>query len=189
MDNHVAAGSSTSHLGHLALGVTLLAFGIGTTGVINGVSAADSVSIATWIGGVALFVAGLFEFRGGNSFNGTAFAGLGAFWFTWAAGVGDKVSANGAGLFLLLWALLALSLMLGAGEGLLGQATYGLFFLSLVVLAVGRFADSGSLGKVGGWVAVVAGAAAWYAATAALAGWPRALPGRAAGRGVTAAGQ
>jgi hypothetical protein len=37
-------------------------------------------------------------------------------------------------------------------------------------------------------VAAVSGAVAWYAATAALAHWPTALPGRAARRGVTATG-
>jgi succinate-acetate transporter protein len=65
---------------------------------------------------------------------------------------------------------------------------HGLLFLAMLVLAVASFADSSSLAKVGGWVAAVSGAVAWYAATAALAHWPTALPGRAAGRGVTAAG-
>ncbi len=92
MDNGVSAGStaSTSTLGHIALGLTLLAFGIGHTGVIDGVTAAGSVSLATYVGGLALFVLGLLEFRGGNGFNGTAFAGLGAFWFTWAAGATER---------------------------------------------------------------------------------------------------
>ncbi|MFE7125948.1 acetate uptake transporter [Streptomyces sp. NPDC057617] len=192
MDNDVSAGSttSTSVLGHLALGLTLLAFGIGHTGVIDGVTAADAVSLALYVGGVALFVAGLFAFRAGDSFTGTAFAGLGAFWFTWGTGVGDQISADAAGLFLILWALLALSLTLGAaGAGPLLQGTYGLLTVALLLLALGQFADSTGLAKIGGWVAAVAGLAAWYGATASLAKWPTALPrGRAAGRGVTATG-
>ena len=80
-----------------------------------------------------------------------------------------------------------LSLALAGGDTL-GQGTYGLFFVSLLLLAVGRFADSTGLGKAGGWFAVAAGAVAWYAATAALAHWPTALPRRAAGRGVAATG-
>lgn len=92
MDNGVSAGStaSTSTLGNIALGLTLLAFGIGHTGVVSGVTVADSVSLAMYVGGLALFVLGLLEFRGGNGFNGTAFAGLGAFWFTWAGGAGGR---------------------------------------------------------------------------------------------------
>ncbi|MCX5312974.1 acetate uptake transporter [Streptomyces sp. NBC_00154] len=190
MDNDVSAGnSSTSTLGHLALGLTLLAFGIGHTGVIDGVTAADAVSLALYVGGIALFVAGLLEFRAGSGFTGTAFVGLGAFWFTWGTGAGAQVSSHAAGLFLLLWALFALSLALGsAGGGRLAQGTYGLLFLGLLLLGVGQFADSDGLGKVGGWLAAVAGLAAWYGATAALAKWPTVLPKRAAGRGVTATG-
>ncbi|MFF1838468.1 acetate uptake transporter [Streptomyces sp. NPDC058231] len=190
MDNDVSAGSSTtSILGHLALGLTLLAFGIGHTRVIDGVTAADAVSLALYVGGIALFVAGVLEFRGGSAFTGTAFAGLGAFWFTWGTGADAHVSSHAAGLFLLLWALFALTLTLGAaGGGLLAQGTYGLLFLGLLLLGIGQFAGSDGLGKVGGWLAAVAGLAAWYGATAALAHWPTALPGRTAGRGVTAAG-
>lgn len=192
MDNDVSAGSntSTSVLGHLALGLTLLAFGVGHTDVIDGVTAASAVSLALYVGGVALFVAGLLEFRAGNAFTGTAFAGLGAFWFTWGTGAGDAVTAETAGLFLILWALLALSLTIGAaGYGPLLQGTYGLLFVGLLLLGIAQFADSGGLTKVGGWVAAVAGVASWYVATAALAHWPTALPRhRAAGRGVTATG-
>ncbi|MDG4858102.1 GPR1/FUN34/YaaH family transporter [Streptomyces sp. T-3] len=189
MDKDVSAGSTTSTLGSLALGLTLLAFGLGHTDVIDGVTAADAVSIATFVGGIALFVAGLFAFRDNDSFTGTAFAGLAAFWFTWGVTAEAGVSKNAAGLFLLLFALLALSLTLGAaGGGLLSQGAYGLLFVSLLLLAVGTFGESDGLAKVGGWFAVAAGAFAWYGATASLANWPTALPGRAAGRGVTAAG-
>ncbi|WP_329457776.1 GPR1/FUN34/YaaH family transporter [Streptomyces sp. NBC_01497] len=194
MDNDVAAGrapSSTSVLGHLALGLTLLAFGLGLTGVVHGVTVADAVRPALYVGGVALFIAGLIEFRFGAAFTGTAFAALGAFWFTWGAGVGTHVSANAAGLFFLLWALLALSLTLGAkAAGPVAGTLYGLLSVALVLVAVALFAGAGELGKIGGWFAVMSGLVAWYAATAALAGWPAtALPRRGtAGRGATAAG-
>ncbi len=137
MDNGVSAGStaSTSTLGNIALGLTLLAFGIGHTGIISGVSAADSVSLATYVGGAGLFLLGLLEYRGGNGFNGTAFAGLGAFWFTWATGADGKVSAHAAGLFLILFALLALTLTVAAPSGLFGQGSYALLTLSLLLLA------------------------------------------------------
>lgn len=186
MDNEVSAGSgNTTVVGRLALGITLLAFGLGTTGVIHGVAASDAVSVAHYVGGVALFLVGLLALRGGDSASGTGFVALGALWFTWA--VAGHSSADAAGLFLLLFALVALTLTLAGGDGL-GQAMHGLLFLAMLVLAVAAFADSSSLTKVGGWVAAVSGAVAWYAATAALAHWPTTLPGRAAGRGVTATG-
>ncbi|MCF1595923.1 GPR1/FUN34/YaaH family transporter [Streptomyces muensis] len=188
MDNDVSAGSGiTTVVGRLALGITLLAFGLGYTEVIDGVSAADAVSIAQYVGGIALFVAGLMALRDRDAANGTAFVTLGALWFTWAVSADAQVSANAAGLFLLLFALVALSLTLAGGDQL-GQGAYGLFFVALVLMAIAGFAGNDGLTKVGGWFAVAAGAVAWYAATAALAHWPTALPRRAAGRGVTATG-
>ncbi|WEO97255.1 GPR1/FUN34/YaaH family transporter [Streptomyces sp. FXJ1.172] len=186
MDNEVSAGSgSATVVGRLALGITLLAFGLGTTGVIHGVAASDAVSVAHYVGGVALFLVGLLAFRDRDSASGTGFVALGALWFTWAAG--GHSSAHAAGLFLLLFALVALTLTLAGGDSL-GQVMHGLLFLAMLVLAVAAFADSSSLTKAGGWVAAASGAVAWYAATAAVAHWPTTLPRRAAGRGVTAAG-
>jgi succinate-acetate transporter protein len=189
VDKDVSAGSATtSTLGHLALGLTLLAFGVGHTGVIDNVAAADASALATWVGGVALFIVGLLEYRAGNAGAGTAFAGLGAFWFTWGTGVGTEVSTEAAGLFLLLWALFALTLTAAsAGSGLFGQGVYGLLFVSMLLLGIASFAENDGLAKAGGWAGAVAGLAAWYGATAALAKWPT-LSGRAAGRGVTATG-
>ncbi|MFF0431963.1 GPR1/FUN34/YaaH family transporter [Streptomyces sp. NPDC004327] len=176
MSNEAAAGNTTSTLGNLALGLTLLAFGIGSTGVVDHVGAADAGGLATWVGGVALFLVGLLALRAGNTGEGTAFSALGAFWFTWGTAVGAHASAEAAGLFLLLWALLALTLTVAAGgSGLFGQGVYGLLFVALLLLGIGAFADNASLGKAGGWVAAVAGLAAWYGATAAVAGWPTSL--------------
>ncbi|GGT28147.1 GPR1/FUN34/YaaH family transporter [Streptomyces purpureus] len=187
MDKDVSAGSTTSTLGNLALGLTLLAFGIGGTGVLDGVGAGDAAALATWVGGVALFMAGLLEFRAGNGGSGTAFAGLGAFWFTWGTSAGTEASAGATGMFLLLWALLALTLTAAAkGSGLFGQGVYGLLFVALLLDGVGSLAENGGLAKAGGWVAAVAGLAAWYGATAAVAKWPMSLS--RAGRGAAATG-
>ncbi|MEU7340761.1 GPR1/FUN34/YaaH family transporter [Streptomyces sp. NPDC007074] len=189
MDNDVPSGSTTSTLGQLALGLTLLLFGLGNTRVIDGVTQADSVPLATYVGGIALFVAGLVAFRDRDAFTGTAFTALGAFWFTWGVTADGRMSANATGLFLLLFALVVLSLTAGAsGAPLLARGTYALLFVALLLLAVSQFGDSAALAKAGGWFAAAGGLLAWYAATAALAHWPTALPGRAAGRGVTATG-
>ncbi|MFF7328627.1 GPR1/FUN34/YaaH family transporter [Streptomyces sp. NPDC090306] len=190
MDNDVSAGSTASTItaaGRLTLALTLLAFGLGYTGVVDGLTPADAVPLAHYVGGVALFAVGLLAFRDRDTAAGTAYTVIGALWFTWAVSAGAAVSDNAAGLFLLLFALVALTLTVTGGD-LLGQGTYGLLFLAFLLLALGRFADSGTLAKTGGWVAVASGAVAWYAATAALAHWPTTAPRRAARRRVTATG-
>jgi succinate-acetate transporter protein len=186
--NDVSAGSTTTTIaGRLALFVTLLAFGLGYTRVIDAVTPGDAVVLARYIGGISLFLVGLLAFRDRDTASGTAFTSLGALWFAWSLSAQGQVAADAAGLFLALFAAVVLSLTLAGGDPLT-QATYGLFLVSLVLLAVARFDGASGLAKVGGWFAVAAGAVAWYAATAALAHWPTALSRRAAGRGVTAAG-
>ncbi|BAJ31116.1 MULTISPECIES: GPR1/FUN34/YaaH family transporter [Kitasatospora] len=175
-----ARSADAGPLGYLALGLTLLAYGLLGTGVLSGTSVGGAASLAHLVGGVTLFVAGLWQFRGGDRFSGTAFTALGAFWATWAAG--GAAGKNTAGLFLLLWALLALTLTAASwGAGLLTRAVYGLLTLSLVLSAVGVLGEASGWGKVGGWVAAAAGLAAWYSATSELAGgrWGKlALPTR-----------
>ncbi|GAA5011983.1 acetate uptake transporter [Kitasatospora paranensis] len=162
------AGADAGPLGYLALGLTLLAYGLLSTGILSGAGVKDAASLAHLLGGLALFIAGLWQLRGGDRFAGTAFTSLGAFWATWSAAGG--AGKNAAGLFLLLWALLALTLTAASwgGGGLLGRAVYGLLTVSLVLSAIATFGSSDGLAKVAGWVAAVAGLAAWYAATLSL---------------------
>ncbi|MFJ9523698.1 GPR1/FUN34/YaaH family transporter [Kitasatospora sp. NPDC101801] len=171
-----ARSADAGTLGYLALGLTLLAYGILGTGIFSGTGLKDAASVAHLVGGLTLFIAGLWQLRSGDGFTGTAFTSLGAFWATWSAAGG--ASKNAAGLFLLLWALLVLSLTLAAwNSGLFGRLIFALFTLSLVVSAIGVLNSSSGLGKVGAWLAAAAGLVAWYSATAALAesGWGRAL--------------
>jgi succinate-acetate transporter protein len=163
-------GAAAGPLGYLALGLTLLAYGLVATGVIHNTAGADTKDLAFWVGGVTLFIAGLLEFRAGNASTGTAFGGLGALWV--AASQMTFTSANAAGLFFVLWALLALSLTASqwGHDSLLVRGVYGLFTVALILWAIGYFANSTGLGKVAGWVAAVAGLFSWYVATVALGG-------------------
>ncbi|MEV4616371.1 acetate uptake transporter [Kitasatospora sp. NPDC049258] len=170
------AGDDAGPLGYLALGLTLLATGLLSTGILSGAGLKDAASVAHLVGGLTLFIAGLWQFRSGDRFSGTAFTGLGAFWAAWSEGAG--ASKNAAGLFLLLWALLALTLALAAWRsGLFSRLVYGLLTVSLVLNAIATFGGSDGLGKVAGWFAAASGLAAWYWATATLAniGWAKSL--------------
>lgn len=180
MDNDVStartSGAGATALGYLALGLTLIAFGLVSTGVIDNAAAADTARLALVVGGVTQFVAGMWEFYGGNGFTGTAFAALGAFWVTWSAGSGAGTSSEAAGLFMLLWALLALSLTLAAWQmGGVAQAVFGLLTVATALSGIAALASSGGLGKTAGWVGLAAGAVAWYGGTALLtnAAWGR----------------
>ncbi|MGW6913558.1 acetate uptake transporter [Kitasatospora sp. NPDC054939] len=173
-----STGADAGNLGYLALGLTLLAFGLLSTGIFSGTGVKNAAGVAHVVGGLTLFVAGIWQLRGGEAFTGTAFTSLGAFWAAWSQAAGT--SKNAAGLFLLLWALLALTLALASwNSGLFSRAVYGLLTVALVLAALGVLNESGGLGKAAGWVAAASGAASWYWATANLtnSGWGReALP-------------
>ncbi|MDH6127684.1 acetate uptake transporter [Kitasatospora sp. GP82] len=176
--NAQPTGADAAPLGYLALGLTLLAYGLLATGILSGTGVKDAVALAHVVGGVTLFIAGLWQLRGGDTFTGTAFTGLGAFWATWSVAAG--ASKHAAGLFLLLWTLLALSLAVaGWTSGLFNRVVYGLLTVALLLTAIATLGGNGGLAKVAGWAAALAGVAAWYWATATLTngGWGRnALP-------------
>ena len=184
MDNDVStartAGAGATPLGYLALGLTLLAFGLFSTGAIDDTAAGDAARLALYVGGITQFVAGMWEFYRGSAFAGTAFASLGAFWFTWGAASGAAASKEVTGLFFLLWALLALSLTVAAWQmGGVAQTAFALLTVSLALFGIAALASNTGLGKAAGWVGVAAGAVAWYGGTALLtnATWGRrALP-------------
>ncbi|MFF2044700.1 acetate uptake transporter [Kitasatospora sp. NPDC058170] len=169
------SGADAGNLGYLALGLTLLAYGLLSTGIFSGAKAGDAASLTHLLGGLTLFIAGLWQLRAGEGFTGTAFTSLGAFWATWS--VAGGAGKNAAGLFLLLWALLALSLTAAAWQsGLFSRLVYGLLTVSLALSAIATFTTTGGLAKFAGWVAAASGLVAWYWATAALtnSGWGRA---------------
>ncbi|AUG79904.1 hypothetical protein CFP65_5195 [Kitasatospora sp. MMS16-BH015] len=171
-----ARSADAGNLGYLALGLTLLAYGLLGTGLLSGAGVKDAAGLAHLLGGLTLFIAGLWQLRGGEGFTGTAFTSLGAFWAVWSAA--GSASKDAAGLFLILWTLLALTLALaGWGAGLLSRLVYGLLTVSLLLSAVATFAGNADLGKAASWIAAVSGLAAWYWAASALTGsnWRRGL--------------
>lgn len=189
-----SSGADASALGYLALGLTLLAFGLFSTDMIDNAAAADASRLAFYVGGITQFVAGMWEFYRGSSFTGTAFASLGAFWVTWSVATGATVSSEVMGMFMIMWALLAFSLTMAAWQmGAVAQLSLGLLTVATALSGIGAFADNANLGKTAGWFAAVAGVVAWYGATASLTnatwgrralpmeGWRITLPHRHAG--------
>jgi len=73
------------------------------------------VGMALFYGGLAQFLAGMWEFATGNTFGATAFSSYGAFWLSFAtilipnSGIGDAYSADpgmesdAIGIYLLAW--------------------------------------------------------------------------------------
>ncbi|SEG25834.1 hypothetical protein SAMN05216223_10478 [Actinacidiphila yanglinensis] len=132
--------------------------------------------LALFYGGLIQLLAGMWEFRKGNTFGATAFASYGAFWLSYAAYVKFVVgtlppdTANQAtGLYLLVWAIFTVYMTVAAlrtNKALL--AVFTALSATFVVLAIGEFATSVGVTKVGGWIGLVTAVLAWYASFAVV---------------------
>lgn len=151
--------------------------------LINMDLSAVVLPLALFFGGLAQLLAGMWEFRKANTFGATAFTSYGAFWLSFAAYskfVAPTLPASSAhqatGLYLLIWAIFTTYMAVAALK--LNGAVLGVFItlaLTFIVLAIGAFANSTGVNKVGGWIGLLTALVAWYAsfATVTNATWKR----------------
>lgn len=133
------------------------------------------VGLAVFYGGIAQLLAGMWEFRSGNTFGATAFTSYGAFWLALAAlfipGFGIKLTDLGSalGLFLLGWTIFTGLMMIGALRinGALA-AVFVALFLTFACLTIGALSGTAFWTQLGGWLGIVTAALAWYTALAGI---------------------
>lgn len=127
-------------------------------------------------GGLAQLLAGMWEFRTGNTFGAVAFSSYGAFWLSfWAFAqfYEDKVpkadAGNAVGLYLIAWGIFTTYMFVAS---LRTTAAVSLVFILLAatffLLGIGNAGTHPNITKVGGWVGLATAAAAWYASFAAV---------------------
>src|SRR5436305_9084401 len=145
----------------------------------KGIGAVLALAIA--YGGIAQLVAGIWEFRTGNTFGAVAFCSFGAFWISFYFVV-HSVTANsptvvfsGLGLYLWMWGIFTTYMFFAS---LRTTGAVALVFLLLAItfiilgignssLAGGTSAINGTI-KLGGYVGIATAIAAWYASFAAV---------------------
>ena len=111
-------------LGLLGFGMTTVLLSLHNADVL----ALDGVTLAMgiFVGGLAQVIAGLMEYKNGNTFGTVAFTLYGMFWLTFVAthtGIeGMSGSGDTLGTWLLLWGILTLFLFVGTLKGRTGGA-------------------------------------------------------------------
>lgn len=144
--------------------------------------------LALFYGGLAQFLAGMWEFRKANTFGATAFASYGAFWLAFAAyvqfiepemeasGVTEAQVTTATGIFLVGWAIFTLYMLFASLRT--NSALVGVFvtlFLTFALLAVGDLTGVDAIATIGGFVGLLSALIAWYASAAVVtnATWGR----------------
>jgi uncharacterized protein len=176
----VASIADPAPLGLAGFAMTTFVLSTFNTNVLNPSMEAAVLPLALFYGGLGQLLAGMWEFRRGNTFAATAFSSFGAFWlaFYWlvtydAAHLAPADQAHKAvGLFLLAWAIFTAYMTVAAMR--VSGAVLAVFVsltITFIFLTIGNF-GTGNSGKdfvhIGGWFGFLTALLAWYASFAGV---------------------
>jgi succinate-acetate transporter protein len=163
-------------LGLAAFALTTFVLSMINSGLVSDTAVPVVFGLALAYGGVAQLLAGMWEFRKGNTFGATAFSSFGAFWISYWALVtfflkDIPASEAGAavGLYLIAWGIFTAYMFIAS---LRTTAAIAVVFILLAVtfflLGFGEANGTANVVKLGGWVGLATAIAAWYASFAGV---------------------
>ena len=175
-------------LGLAAFALTTFVLSTFNAGILPKTVEAVVLPIALFYGGFAQILAGMWEFKKGNTFGALAFTSYGAFWLSFAALVkfvaADLPAADaekGIGVFLLAWTIFTLYMTLAAlrtdktrGRVLTLRTSpilvivFVTLSLTFIALTVGAFAGNSTISHLGGYLGLLTAFEAWYASAAGV---------------------
>ncbi|MDP9227280.1 MAG: acetate uptake transporter [Actinomycetota bacterium] len=163
-------------LGLAAFALTTFVLSMVNAGLVDKTAEPVVLGLALAYGGTAQLLAGMWEFRNGNTFGATAFSSYGAFWISFWAFVtffakdvpATEVGAA-VGLYLIAWGIFTAYMFVAS---LRTTGAIALVFLLLAVtfliLGLGNAQGSDNIVKLGGYVGILTAFAAWYASFAGV---------------------
>jgi len=128
------------------------------------------IGLAFFYGGLAQLLAGMWEFKTGNTFGATAFTSYGAFWIAVAASLQLNLIPNhpAFGFFLLGWTIFTGILLLATLKSNIALVTlFGFLFVTFILLTLGEFGNPATA-QIGGYFGIATAIIAWYTAAAGL---------------------
>ncbi|MHB8241621.1 MAG: acetate uptake transporter [Solirubrobacteraceae bacterium] len=162
-------------LGLAAFAMTTFVLSMFNSNLVDAKGTPVVLGLALAYGGIVQLVAGLWEFRTGNTFGAVAFCSFGAFWISfWALNVfyAKQIGGNAGhavGVYLWAWAIFTAYMTVAAlrvsGAVLL---VFALLTATFVLLAIGASGAHESVTHWGGYVGLATAGAAWYASFAAV---------------------
>ncbi len=163
-------------LGLAAFALTTFVLSMFNSGLVGDKGEPIVFGLAFAYGGLAQLLAGMWEFRTGNTFGATAFTSYGAFWlsfFVFVTFFADKVPAadtgHAVGLYLIAWGIFTAYMFIASLRTTAAIATvFLLLTATFIVLGIGDAAGNDSITKLGGFIGLATAAAAWYASFAVV---------------------
>jgi uncharacterized protein len=163
-------------LGLAAFAMTTFVLSMFNADLVSRSGESITLGLALAYGGIAQVLAGMWEFRTGNTFGAVAFTSFGAFWISfwafdqfYASSVPAADIGHAVGLYLIAWGIFTTYMFIAS---LRTTAAIALVFVLLAVtfflLGIGEARASDTLVKAGGWFGLATAIAAWYASFAAV---------------------
>ncbi|RKO85655.1 GPR1/FUN34/yaaH family-domain-containing protein, partial [Blyttiomyces helicus] len=154
-------------LGLSAFALTTFVLSFFNAGIIvnQSASAALVISLALGYGGLVQLLAGMWEFRCGNTFGATAFSSYGGFWISFglilspSSGIINAYTStndisdleNGLGIYLLSWGIFTFLMLVAAHRTNVAMVSlFASLFITFMLLAFGKFNSDLGLQKAGG---------------------------------------
>jgi succinate-acetate transporter protein len=163
-------------LGLAAFALTTFVLSMFNADLVSSAGEPVVLGLALAYGGIAQLLAGMWEFRTGNTFGAVAFTSYGAFWISfWAyvAFYGHEVpkshAGSAVGLYLIAWGIFTLYMFVASlrTTGAI-SVVFALLAATFFVLGIGEANTNPDVIQIGGYVGIATAAAAWYASFAAV---------------------
>ena len=163
-------------LGLAAFALTTFVLSMFNAGLVSKGGEPVVVGLALAYGGLAQVLAGMWEFRTGNTFGAVAFTSYGAFWLSfwalnqfYAAKIPEADAGHAVGLYLIAWGIFTAYMTVASLRTTAAiTAVFVLLTITFLVLGIGNSGANTSIIKLGGWLGLATAAAAWYASFAGV---------------------
>ena len=159
-------------LGLVAFGMTTVLLNLANAGIFT--LGSMILAMGIFYGGIAQVIAGILEWKKGNTFGATAFTSYGLFWISLVAllvmpkiGWWDKTDGGGMIAYFIMWGIFTLVLFVGTlklNRAL--QVVFGTLTLLFFLLAITDITGNAVVGMITGYEGIICGFSAIYAGLA-----------------------
>ena len=170
----ILPGANPAPLGLMGFGATTVLLNLHNAGIIAGASLGMIFAMGIFYGGIAQVIAGILEFRKGNTFGTLAFTSYGLFWISLVAllffpkmGLAEPVDNVSMAFYLGIWGLFTAYMFVGTlKKNRALQVVFATLTILFFLLAIGDYTKIDWIKTLAGYEGILCGLSAIYLACA-----------------------
>lgn len=169
-----AISANPAPLGLMGFGMATVLLNLFNASLIQSSAFGMIIAMGIFYGGIAQIIAGIMEFRKGNTFGTTAFTSYGLFWLSLVAllvfpgiGLAAKVDGVSMGAYLAMWGIFTTYMFIGTlNKNRVLQFVFGSLAVLFFMLAIGDITGIAMVKTLAGLEGIICGFSAIYLACA-----------------------